>query len=143
MFSPLPTTTTSASSCSSPPSPTAEYTSLPTTPTEHDISALTPAFAEALSITPDQYSVYSNSSAPPSTPTTLRRAAAQLECNSDRIVTETIRPLREAEMGYSMADHLRGMADDASGHLEMPDDDRDQSIIDSLPTIVPLRRKAE
>lgn len=39
-----------------------------------------------------------------------RRAADQLECRSDRIVSETIRLLREAELGYSMAEHLRDMA---------------------------------
>ncbi|KAF8381543.1 hypothetical protein PRIPAC_70685 [Pristionchus pacificus] len=145
MFSPVTSSplTSSPPSHSSRPSPTAEYTSQPTTPTEHEVSALTPSFAQSLALTSsrtsDEYSVYSNSSAPPPTPVhTLRRAADQLECRSDRIVSETIRLLREAELGYSMAEHLRDMAEEATSQLEVSDREDD---VPSLSSIVPLRRK--
>ncbi|GMS79477.1 hypothetical protein PENTCL1PPCAC_1652, partial [Pristionchus entomophagus] len=76
MFTPLPSSplTSSTISRSSLSSPTAEYTSQPSTPTEHDVSALTPSFAQSLALTTsDECSIYSNSSAPPPTPVhTLR-----------------------------------------------------------------------
>ncbi|GMR58294.1 hypothetical protein PMAYCL1PPCAC_28489, partial [Pristionchus mayeri] len=116
MFTPVPSSPVSSRLSTSPslPSPTAQYTNYPTTPTEHDISALTPSFAQSLAIstrTTDECSVYSNSSVPPPTPMhTLRDFADQLEGRSDHILSEAIRLLREAEIGQSLADRLREMA---------------------------------